>query len=148
MTRRISIDCRGKACKEQMRHSRLDLRSWLDVYSHDPIIRRAEEELFTVRAPARLAAAILRDLDLLLSARKRNQEDLEHSSGLVGRVSEPFPVIRKLRFILVIRSLHNRKWFLVAKRRKNPDIFGAFRTLFVSDISAILRPVLDRFIRG
>src|SRR5262245_50635723 len=100
MTRRIAIGCRVKCCKEQMRHPRLDPGPWLDVHSHDAIIRRAEKELFTVRAPPRLAAAILRDLNLLLAAWKGNQEDLEHSSRLIGGISEPFPVIGKLRLIL------------------------------------------------
>src|SRR6516225_4683743 len=119
----IPVDCRSTSCKEQMRHSRLDPGSGLDVHSHDAVIRirRTEKEFLAVCAPARLAAPIFRDLDLLLSARKGDHVDLKRSSGLVGGVSEPFPVIGKLRFILVIGPLHYRKWFLVAKRRQNPD---------------------------
>src|SRR5215831_11742269 len=101
MTCGIPVDCRVRSRKKQMRHRSLDSGFWLDVHSHDAVIWRTEKKFLAVCAPAGLAAAILGDLDLLLSARKGDQEDLKHSCGFVGGVSKPFPVIGKLRFILV-----------------------------------------------
>src|SRR5262249_14510298 len=132
--------------KQPLRHAGGQLWAERDVHRHRCTIWRAEKQFLTVFSPARLAAAILGNLESLLSSGKRDHPYLIGSTRFVGSVGKPFPIVRKLGFILVKRTLHHREGFFVAEQRKNPDIFGAFRTLLVRDVPPVIGPGFDRLI--
>src|SRR5262249_52876427 len=100
----------------------------------------------TVLVPARLCAAVGRDLKLSARSRKRLDVNLE-PARFVGLVGDPLAVGGELAIAFVKRSFQERKRLFIAEHRQNPQVSARLRAAVTEQQKASIGgPVEWRFV--